>query len=417
MLDLSLVQLSDQLSSKKEALAFLNEGGAFRASDADFDELAINISQLPDFQNHQAVFLKRGAESGELFAVFLHRTERGPGAGGVRRKDYSSLGELLSDGLRLALGMGYKNSLAGLWWGGGKGVIGITGVCQDKELIFREYGQFISSLNGCYVTAEDVGTKPEDMATIFSQTRYVTCIPPQLGGSGNPSPATAKGVFVAIEATFRHLGLTDWEERRIAIQGLGEVGFRLAELLHERGASLLVFDPDQSKMDKVLALDGRHQASTQEHILTEEVELLAPCALGAVLNPDSIPTLRCGAVCGAANNQLASSRRDAEALHERGILYIPDFVANRMGIVNCADEQYGRLAPDPAIERHMSWDWEHAIGPVVLELLRRSKSTGKAPLFEAAKRAEELMTKPHPIWPGRIQTIMTQVWADCRQKN
>ena len=153
---------------------------------------------------------------------------------------------MINDGLRLAIGMGCKNALAGLWWGGGKGVIGCPdGSSHMREEVYREFGLFLSRLNGCYVTAEDVGTKPQDMATIFSTTRFTTCIPAEFGGSGNPSPATARGVFVGIEAALRSLGISSMEGVTVALQGLGEVGSRLAAQLHEAGVNLVVFDPER----------------------------------------------------------------------------------------------------------------------------------------------------------------------------
>ena len=362
----NLTDFIPQLQDAGGNLGLWNDDSKLLASNSRFQWLADAIAELPDFRNHQAAFFHVGPKTGHLHSVFLHRTERGPGAGGVRRIAYPSLLEMVTDGLRLAIGMGCKNALAGLWWGGGKGVIG----CPDdsrsvREEVYREFGLFLSTLNGCYVTAEDVGTKPRDMATIFSTTRFTTCIPAEFGGSGNPSPATARGVFVGIEAALKSLGISSMKGVTVALQGLGEVGSRLAFQLHESGADLVVFDPEQEKVGQVLALSERHRASTAQGILEEEAVVLSPCALGAILNPQTIPKLNCKVICGAANNQLAEDSRDSKLIHQRGIIYVPDFVVNRMGIVNCADEQYGRLLCDPAIERHLGWNWDHAIGPVV----------------------------------------------------
>lgn len=411
MLSLSLPEFAEQLGQGGGRIALWNDGTAFKASTAQWQPLADQISKLSDFKNHEAAFIFLGPKSRQLHSAWIHRTSRGPGAGGVRRKSYPSVSDWVTDGLRLAVGMGYKNALAGLWWGGGKAVIGRTCKEEDLAVVYSEFGDFMSELSGCYITAEDMGTKPQNMATVFSRTRFTTCIPARFGGSGNPSPATARGLFVGIEAVLRHLGKTT-ENSTIAIQGLGEVGSRLAEHLHHAGANLIVFDPDQEKLAATLALDKRHRASSEESILLEKADVTAPCAMGAVLNPDTIGRMQCKAVCGAANNQLSEDDRDSEALHHRGILYIPDFLVNRMGIVNCADEQYGRLQPDPAIERHLGWEWEHAIGPVVLKLLTQSEETGNPPLQEAAKRAEELMDQHHPIWPNRSRQIARAVWEE-----
>ena len=385
-------------------MGFQMEGGRLRSSHPRFEALADSLSSHPDFDNHRALFLARGPESGQLHSVSLHRIRRGPGAGGVRRLPFGTLNDMVTDGMRLAIGMGYKNALAGLWWGGGKGVIGLHDSGADKDTVYREFGRFVSALNGCYVSAEDVGTKPEDMATVFSATRFTTCIPAQVGGSGNPSGATARGVFMGIQALARHWG-RELQGMTVALQGLGEVGSRLARYLHEAGVDMTVFDPEADKMERVLALGERHKAGSAESILFEEVDVLSPCALGAVLTPESVPRLRCRGICGAANNQLQVSERDSELLHERGISYLPDFVVNRMGIVNCADEQYGRLEPDPKIERHFGWEWDNAIAPLCVRLLAEAEERGETPLLQADRLAREAMSVDHPLWPGRAEEI------------
>lgn len=404
MLDRELNHFLESLEQIGGDLAMITLDGRLQASHRDFQDLALRLESHPDYDQHEALFFHRGPQTGQLHSVCLHRTNRGPGAGGVRRLSYSTLNEAVTDGLRLAIGMGYKNALAGLWWGGGKGVIGLTGEC-DRTTLYQEFGRFITQLNGCYVTAEDVGTKPTDMATIFSQTRFTTCIPDSVGGSGNPSGATARGVFMGMSALAHHWG-QKFAELTVAIQGLGEVGSRLARLLSEAGATLVVFDPEESRMKDALELAPRHRAGTPD-ILSQSCDILAPCALGAGLNPRTIPQLNCRAVCGAANNQLAVSLRDSEALHQRNILYIPDFVVNRMGIVACADEQYGRLEPDPKTERHLGWDWEQAIAPLVTRLLAEPQRT---PLSQANQEAEEQMEQYHPIWPGRAKAIVHHCW-------
>lgn len=413
MLERDLPYFLDALKEAGGTLGFLNRDGQLEASHPEFATLATQLQAHPDFDQHEALFYGRGPQTGQLLSVSLHRTKRGPGAGGVRRLPYSSLNSAVTDGMRLAIGMGYKNALAGLWWGGGKGVIGLTGAEVDRHQLYTEFGQFISGLDGCYVTAEDVGTKPGDMATIYGASRFTTCIPDSLGGSGNPSGATARGVFMGIEALARHLG-REMASLTVALQGLGEVGSRLAVQLDDAGCTLVVFDPDERRMETALALDSRHRPSSAEGILLEEAEIVSPCALGAILNPVSIPKLRCQAICGAANNQLAVSQRDSELLHQRGILYIPDFVVNRMGIVNCADEQYGRLEPDPKTERHLGWEWEQAIAPTVVRLLDSGAKLGRSPLSQAAAEAEARMEQFHPLWPGRAQAIAAQCWQRLR---
>lgn len=410
-----LVIFLNALEAVGGEMALLNVDGHLKASHPVFQPLADEVQAHSDFSGHEALFFRRGPQTGQLLSAYLHRTRRGPGAGGVRRLTYDTVNEVVTDGLRLARGMGYKNALAGLWWGGGKGVIGLDGREVERETLYSEFGDFITALNGCYVTAEDVGTRPADMAVIYSRSRFTTCIPASMGGSGNPSPATARGVFMAIQAVARHLKI-DLSALRVALQGLGEVGSRLANLLSEAGVTLVYYDPEAARMEDVAELGQQHRASSREQILSEPVDILAPCALGAVLNPQTIPRLNCRAVCGAANNQLAVAERDSEQLHQRGILYVPDFVANRMGIVNCADEQYGRLDPDPSIERHLGWEWERAVGPTVVRLLQGAAARECSPLKEARREAEERMEEFHPLWPGRAHSIATQVWEKIRSQ-
>ena len=206
MLEQSLANFLQTLHDHGGYAGFLLDGptGRLLSSHDCFQDLAQEVSRLPDFDQHEAMFFWRGPATGALHSAFLHRTRRGPGAGGVRRRAYSTLAEVVTDGLRLSLGMGYKSALAGLWWGGGKGVIGVPSGAISSSPVYREYGQFLSALNGCYVAAEDVGTKPEDMADIFKETRFTTCIPAEVGGSGNPSGATARGVRMGIEALSHH---------------------------------------------------------------------------------------------------------------------------------------------------------------------------------------------------------------------
>ena len=413
MLDQPLSEFCSALRAQGGYLGFLHDPSSktLKSSTPEFQHVADGLSSLPDFDQHEAAFMWLGPRSGALHSAFLHRLQRGPGAGGVRRRDYPTLGELATDGLRLSLGMGYKSALAGLWWGGGKGLIAMPASAENHRVeAYREYGRFLSELNGCYVAAEDVGTKPEDMAEVFKTTRFTTCIPAEVGGSGNPSPATARGVRMGIEALARHWG-RDVAELTVAIQGLGEVGFRLAQDLNKAGCTLTVFDLEPDKVAAVLALSSKHKGATAETILTESVDVLSPCALGAILNPSTIAQLACRAVCGAANNQLQSTARDGLALQERGILYVPDFVVNRMGIVACADEQYGRLEPDPKTERHLGWGWEHAIAPLILRLLEESQRDGVSPVVWAEAEARRLGQEPHPCWPDRASAIASYTWG------
>ncbi|MEY4546553.1 MAG: hypothetical protein RL685_2748 [Pseudomonadota bacterium] len=381
------------------------------------------IGNTRDYDRHQAVFLELGEQTNVLLGAFLHRTRRGQGIGGVRLWSYGSVGDFLSDGLRLSKGMGRKNALAGLWWGGGKGVIARPpGQRHDdpayRAQLFRDYGRFITSLRGAYVTAEDVGTNEPDMAEIHDVTRYVVCVPASVGGSGNPSPATARGVVCAMEGALDHLGLGALRGKVVAMQGVGNVGgFMLAELLARGVAKVIGADVSASA---VRAIRERHPgdrvqvslvAPGDQSILFEPCDVLAPNALGGILNVDTIGRLHTKLVCGAANNQLLDQQRDALLLQQRAISYVPDFVANRMGIVNCANEQYGSIPDDPAIMRHFDPSWENSVYRITRSVLERAERAGITSTEAANALADELAEQPHPIFPDRTSQIVTGLMA------
>jgi glutamate dehydrogenase/leucine dehydrogenase len=377
-----------------------------------------------DYRHQQAIFLGVGAETGALFGAFLYRTLRGQAQGGLRRWRYASLEEWLRDGLRLSVAMARKNALAGLWWGGGKGVVAdpSDGRARDpgfRRTLYREYGAFVSSLRGCYVTAEDVGTSPGDIAEVFRRTRFVTCIPPELGGSGNPSPATAAGVVCAMEAALEFLDAGGLEGKRIAMQGAGQVGAAMIETLLAKGVARVVVS--EVSRDRCAGLRERFAGRPVEvrdaeprdtAILAEPCDVLAPNALGGVLGPETIPGLRTRLVCGAANNPLVDDDRDDKALADRGILYVPDFVCNRMGIVSCANEAYGSLPEDPAVLRHLDRDWGGSIWRVTHRILRESRVQGITPVGAANQVADRLVEERHPIWGERARDIVESLVAE-----
>ncbi|HVR94968.1 MAG TPA: Glu/Leu/Phe/Val dehydrogenase dimerization domain-containing protein [Thermoanaerobaculia bacterium] len=382
-----------------------------------------------DFDRHEGVFVQVAPDSGVLQGVFLHRTCRGQGAGGVRFWRYNTVEELLRDGLRLARGMTHKNALAGLWWGGGKGVMArATGGAEDpaaRRRIYEEYGELLTSLQGCYVTAEDVGTSVEDMAAVFSRTRFTTCIPPALGGSGNPSTPTARGVVRGMEAALAHLGRGSLAGKTVAVQGLGHVGEPLIGFLREKGVARVVgSDIDPSRGDdlrrKLPAAPGwelevRTVERGDNSVLAEPADIVAPCATGAILGPRTIPTIQAPIVCGAANNQLEDPERDDQLLKESGILYLPDFLVNRMGIVNCADEQYGYVAVDPRVEAHLGDEWENSVYNLSLAVLDEARRTGATPARVALDLAERRSFDLHPVWGHRgaviIRSLVENGWA------
>lgn len=413
-----------KLGTRRAFLVKKGESGLLSASHDALEPLAHWVTRTSrDFDRHEAVFLQVAEGSGALMGAFLHRTVRGQGQGGLRFWPYDTLGGFLTDGLRLAQGMGRKNALAGLWWGGGKGVIARPPDAPYRDETFRkelysEYGAFISSLDGCYVTAEDVGTRPLDMASVFSGTRFVTCVPHGVGGSGNPSQSTARGVVCAMEAALDFAGDGDLSGKTVAMQGIGNVGGFMCEELLARGVARVIAS-DISERNIVsarerftgMAVELELVSKDDTSILSEPCDVLAPNALGGILDENTISTVRARIVCGAANNQLFDDTSDDRRLAERGVLFVPDFVANRMGIVNCANEQYGRLEDDPAITRHFSRDWENSVYCVTQRILRMAASEGTTPTVAANRLADELSAQPHPIWGHRAFAIVESLKA------
>jgi glutamate dehydrogenase/leucine dehydrogenase len=398
------------------------ETGEFRASHPVLESIAKAVRDDDrDYRKHEGCFFEIGRESGHLLTAHLHWTWRGQGAGGIRFWRYATVEDLVRDGLRLSRGMGQKNALAGLWWGGGKGVVARRsdidyGDPAARQGVYRDFGRFVSGLCGCYVTAEDVGTTPEDMAWIHSTTRHTTCIPKELGGSGNPSVLTAAGVVVAIEAALDFLGRGTLAGKTVAMQGLGNVsGFMIEELLRRGVEHIQAVDIDARAVAAIAArhppsrLSARQVGPGDLSLFAASCDVLVPNAVGAVLDPQTIPLIEASVICGGANNQLADAARDAAALQGRGILYVPDFIANRMGIVNCANEQYGYFADDPAIRAHLGRDDPNGIFRRCQEVFRRSRASGRTTAAEAEALADELGHQPHPIWGHRGRRIIAHL--------
>jgi leucine dehydrogenase len=287
---------------------------------------------------HERVLFCSNPDVGLEAIIAVHSTVLGPGLGGCRMWPYASTEEALTDVLRLSRGMTYKAAAAGLNLGGGKAVI-IGDAKKDKsEELLRAFGRYVESLGGFYITAEDVGTNTDDMEVVQHETRWVTGLPPELGGGGDPSPVTAFGTLQGIKAAIEHLHGDSLKGRSVAVQGLGNVGYHLAKFLREEGAKVFGADIDAEAIEKAREL-GVEIVPTAE-ILEVECDVVAPCALGAVINDDSIPKLRCRVVAGAANNQLKEDRHGQE-LHDRGILYAPDYVINAGGLINVYNELVG----------------------------------------------------------------------------
>ena len=299
---------------------------------------------MREFDGHELVLFGNDAATGLRAVIAVHSTALGPAAGGCRMWPYESSPDAVTDALRLSRGMSFKNALAGLPFGGGKSVIIGDSRQRKTPELFEAFGRIIDSLGGRYITAEDVGTTTADMEAVARRTRYVTGLhrrPGEFGG--DPSPQTALGVYLGIQAAAKfRLGRGDLSGLTVAVQGVGGVGYHLCRLLAADGVRLRVADVRPAAVERVCDELGA-EAVSPDVVLFEDVDVVAPCALGAVLNSDTIPKLRTKVIAGAANNQLARDQ-DGLVLHVAGVLYAPDYVINAGGIISAAREYLGNTS-------------------------------------------------------------------------
>ncbi len=292
------------------------------------------LFDLPDFDNHEQVVFCSDKDSGLRAIIAIHNTKLGPAVGGCRLWNYASDEEALVDVLRLSKGMTYKNALAGLTMGGGKSVIIGDPEKIKSEQLFKAFGQALERLNGRYLSAEDVNITTHDIAIANSVTQFVTGTE---GKSGNPAPFTALGTFLGIKASVKHkLNKDNLNNVTVAVQGLGSVGYQLCRHLYQAGAKLIITDINQESLDNA-AQEFNAKIVDLNEIYDQDVDVYAPCALGATINDDTLTRLKAVIVAGCANNQLAESRHD-QALFDQGILYAPDYVINAGGIINVSFE-------------------------------------------------------------------------------
>lgn len=309
--------------------------------------------------------------------IAIHSTRLGPAVGGTRFWHYASDDEAITDALRLSRGMTYKNALAGLSFGGGKSIIIGDRKTPHREEIFRAHGRFVETLGGRYITAEDVGTSTADMDYVLLETNHVAGL---AGRDGDPSPLTAHGVFRAIQASAKYRwGSDELAGRRVAVQGLGHVGYRLSKELHDAGAHLIVADIDDERVRQAVA-EFDAEAASPEDIYGVRADIFAPCALGGIINDRTIPQLRVEIVAGAANNQLLDAIH-GDRLAEHNILYAPDYVANAGGIINGGIELQGW-------SREFSFAKVRGIYDTVLMVFEMARAEG-IPTHRAADRLAE----------------------------
>lgn len=346
----------------------------------------MNVFDHPEFDNHEQVVFFSDAETGLRAIVAVHNSNLGAGAGGCRMWNYDSFDDALTDVLRLSKGMSYKSALAGLACGGGKSVIIADSKMPraEKEALLRVFARYLQTLGGRYWAAEDVGTSVEDARIMMQECDYIFGLP---DGSGDPSPFTARGVFESMRAAAKFkLGRDDLSGLKVSVQGVGHVGYYLCELLNEAGVELFVSDINRTALDKVAANFGATVVGLDE-IYGLDVDIYAPCALGASINDETIPQLKASMIVGSANNQLAEERH-GDMLHERGILYAPDYVANAGGMINASGDIMGDYSE--------AWAMEKVLGlyDTCLEIFEMSRNTNTPTYLIANELAEARMQAP-----------------------
>jgi leucine dehydrogenase len=300
----------------------------------------MTLFDLPAYAGHESVHAFHDEATGLKAIVAIHSTARGPAAGGCRMWNYANADEALTDVLRLSQGMSYKNAMADLELGGGKSVIIGDSRTQKTPELFRAFGRAVDSLGGRYFTAEDVGVSVADIMEAGKETRYAVGVEGSKAGSGDPSPVTAEGVFRGLKIAAKHgLGGDDLNDVTVALQGVGHVGAYLAEKLHAAGAKLIITDVNQEALRRVADQTGA-EIVAPDAIFEVQADIFAPCALGAILNAQTLPRLKAKVIAGGANNQLATPEI-GRAVFERGLIYAPDYVINGGGIINVASEIRG----------------------------------------------------------------------------
>ncbi len=300
----------------------------------------MEIFKYMETYDYEQLVICQDKQSGLKAIICIHDTTLGPALGGTRMWTYETEEAAIEDALRLAKGMTYKNSAAGLNLGGGKTVIIGDPRTDKNEEMFRAFGRYIQGLNGRYITAEDVGTTVADMDLIRQETEFVTGVSPAFGSSGNPSPVTAYGVYRGMKAAAKEaFGTDSLEGKVVAVQGVGNVAYNLCKHLHEEGAQLIVTDIHKEAVQRAVD-DFGAKAVDPDDIYSVECDIYAPCALGATVNDETISQLKAKVIAGAANNQLKDTKH-GDAIHEMGIAYAPDYVINAGGVINVADELYG----------------------------------------------------------------------------
>ncbi|MFY0607864.1 MAG: Glu/Leu/Phe/Val dehydrogenase [Cyclobacteriaceae bacterium] len=338
---------------------------------------------------HEQLVFCHDEEIGLKAIIAVHNTVLGPAMGGTRMWNYQTEEEAIKDALRLSRGMTFKNAIAGLNIGGGKAVIIGDARKIKNEALMRRFGKFVNSLGGKYWTAEDVNMSSRDMEYVRMETPYVTGIPESMGGSGDPSPVTAYGVYMGMKASAKKVFGTDsLSGKKIVVQGAGHVGTYLIGYLSKEEAEVYVSDIFEDKIQAVLDQYPKVKVANPDDLYSMDMDIYAPCALGATLNDNTIPQLKCAIVAGAANNQLDEENKHAEMLKSRGILYAPDFLINSGGITNVYYEQQGNYNRDRV---YLQTERIYEVCSEVIEFAQNNETTThKAALQLALNRIKDV---------------------------
>lgn len=348
-----------------------------------------------DKRDHEQVVFCSDKKVGLRAIIAVHNTSLGPALGGTRMWSYAGDAEALSDALRLSRGMTYKAAIAGLNLGGGKAVIIGNADTDKSEALFRTYGRFVDTLGGRYITAEDVGTSVRDMEWVRMETRHVTGISRALGGSGDPSPVTGLGVYMGMKACSNTVFGTDsLKGRKVSIQGAGKVATYLAEHLAKEGARIVLTDINEERA-RSLARKVKGTYVKPDKIYEQSVDIFAPCALGGILNDDTIPKLKCVLVAGGANNQLLDEKKHTQQLIERKIAYAPYYAINAGGLINVANELEG-------YSEQRALNQAEGIYDILRKIFLMSRTEGIPTTVAANRIAEERIASI-----GRIKQIFS----------
>jgi leucine dehydrogenase len=343
------------------------------------------LSQMSGMGHEQILFCSDN-ETGLKAIIAIHSTVLGPSLGGTRMWMYKNEMEALNDVLRLSRGMTYKNSISNLNLGGGKAVIIGDSHSMKSEAFFRRFGKFVESLSGNYITAEDVGISPQDMSWVSKETKHVVGLP---GKSGDPSPVTALGVYMGMKACAKiQFGTDSLAGKKIAVQGVGHVGEYLVEHLSKEGAEIYITDIYEETLKRV-SDKFKTKVVKPEDIYDVDMDIYAPCALGATLNDETLNRLKCSIIAGAANNQLKNENVHGKAVMEKGILYAPDYAINAGGVINCFSEVHG-FSSDWALEK------AEEIYQTIFNIVSRSKNEN-IPTYQIANAMAEERIKARGI--------------------